>query len=37
MTYNLETAEHPEKLRRVAIDPDTRVARAGRVAVLRDD
>ncbi len=34
---NLETAEHPEKLRRVAIDPVTRVEGHGKVTLLLDD
>ena len=37
MTYNLETAEHPEKLRRVAIDPVSRVEGHGKVTILLDD
>lgn len=34
---NLETAEHPEKLRRVAIDPVSRVEGHGKVTLLLDD
>jgi NAD-reducing hydrogenase large subunit len=34
---NLETAEHPEKLRRVAIDPVSRVEGHGKVTILLDD
>ena len=37
MTYQLETAEHPEKLRRVAIDPVSRVEGHGKVTILLDD
>ena len=36
-TKNLETAEHPEKLRRVAIDPVSRVEGHGKVTLLLDD
>ncbi len=34
---NLETAEHPEKLRRVAIDPVSRVEGHGKVTLLLDE
>ena len=37
MTLNLETAEHPQKLRRVAIDPVSRVEGHGKVTILLDD
>ena len=37
MTYQLETAQHPEKLRRVAIDPVSRVEGHGKVTILLDD
>ena len=37
MTYQLETAEHPEKLRRVAIDPVSRVEGHGKVTILLDE
>ena len=37
MTYQLETAAHPEKLRRVAIDPVSRVEGHGKVTILLDD
>ncbi|OMG53911.1 Ni/Fe hydrogenase subunit alpha [Azonexus hydrophilus] len=37
MNYNLETAEHPENLRRVAIDPVSRVEGHGKVTILLDD
>ena len=37
MTYSLETAAHPEKLRRVAIDPVSRVEGHGKVTILLDD
>ena len=37
MTYGLETAEHPEKLRRVAIDPVSRVEGHGKVTILLDE
>jgi NAD-reducing hydrogenase large subunit len=36
-TDNLETADHPEKLRRVAIDPLSRVEGHGKVTLLLDD
>ncbi|MBI5861687.1 MAG: Ni/Fe hydrogenase subunit alpha [Rhodocyclales bacterium] len=36
MTTSLETAEHPEKLRRVAIDPVSRVEGHGKVTILLD-
>lgn len=36
MTISLETAEHPEKLRRVAIDPVSRVEGHGKVTILLD-
>ena len=37
MTYSLETAEHPERLRRVAIDPVSRVEGHGKVTILLDE
>jgi NAD-reducing hydrogenase large subunit len=37
MSFHLETAEHPEKLRRVAIDPVSRVEGHGKVTILLDD
>ena len=37
MTYHLETAEHPEKLRRIAIDPVSRVEGHGKVTLLLDE
>ena len=37
MTYQLETATHPEKLRRVAIDPVSRVEGHGKVTILLDE
>ena len=37
MSYHLETAEHPERLRRVAIDPVSRVEGHGKVTLLFDD
>ena len=37
MTYQLETASHPETLRRVAIDPVSRVEGHGKVTILLDD
>ncbi len=37
MTNNLETAAHPEKLRRVAIDPVSRVEGHGKVTLLLDE
>ena len=37
MTYGLETAEHPETLRRVAIDPVSRVEGHGKVTLLMDE
>ncbi|MBK8525370.1 MAG: Ni/Fe hydrogenase subunit alpha [Betaproteobacteria bacterium] len=37
MTYHLETAENPEKLRRVAIDPVSRVEGHGKVTLLIDE
>ncbi len=37
MTYQLETAAHPETLRRVAIDPVSRVEGHGKVTLLLDD
>jgi NAD-reducing hydrogenase large subunit len=37
MTYSLETAAHPETLRRVAIDPVSRVEGHGKVTILLDD
>jgi NAD-reducing hydrogenase large subunit len=36
MTYGLETAQHPETLRRVAIDPVSRVEGHGKVTILLD-
>jgi NAD-reducing hydrogenase large subunit len=37
MSSDLETAEHPEELRRVAIDPVSRVEGHGKVTLLLDD
>ena len=37
MTYQLETAAHPETLRRVAIDPVSRVEGHGKVTILLDE
>jgi NAD-reducing hydrogenase large subunit len=37
MTHSLETAEHPETLRRVAIEPISRVEGHGRVTLLLDE
>lgn len=37
MTFPLETAAHPENLRRVAIDPVSRVEGHGKVTLLMDD
>ena len=37
MTFELETATSPEKLRRVAIDPVSRVEGHGKVTILLDD
>ena len=37
MTTNLETAAHPQGLRRVAIDPVSRVEGHGKVTILLDD
>ncbi|MCF8179607.1 MAG: nickel-dependent hydrogenase large subunit, partial [Sulfuritalea sp.] len=37
MTFELETAVSPEKLRRVAIDPVSRVEGHGKVTILLDD
>ncbi|MFY9259245.1 MAG: Ni/Fe hydrogenase subunit alpha [Gallionella sp.] len=37
MTTNLETAAHPETLRRVAIDPVSRVEGHGKVTILLDE
>src|SRR3989339_1545015 len=37
MTDKLETAEHPDKLRRVAIDPVSRVEGHGKVTLLLDE
>ncbi|HRH81903.1 MAG TPA: Ni/Fe hydrogenase subunit alpha, partial [Thiobacillaceae bacterium] len=37
MTMNLETAAHPETLRRVAIEPVSRVEGHGKVTLLLDD
>ena len=37
MSFELETAEHPENLRRVAIDPVSRVEGHGKVTLLLDD
>jgi NAD-reducing hydrogenase large subunit len=37
MTFELETAAHPEKLRRVAIDPVSRVEGHGKVTLLLDE
>ena len=37
MSFSLETAANPEKLRRVAIDPISRVEGHGKVTILLDD
>jgi len=37
MSFELETATHPEQLRRVAIDPVSRVEGHGKVTILLDD
>ena len=37
MGFELETATHPERLRRVAIDPVSRVEGHGKVTILLDD
>lgn len=37
MAFELETAAHPEKLRRVAIDPVSRVEGHGKVTLLMDE
>ncbi len=37
MTFELETAAHPEKLRRVAIEPVSRVEGHGKVTILLDE
>jgi len=37
MTHRLETAEHPERLRRVAIEPISRVEGHGKVTLLLDE
>jgi NAD-reducing hydrogenase large subunit len=37
MSFSLETAAHPEQLRRVAIDPVSRVEGHGKVTLLLDD
>jgi NAD-reducing hydrogenase large subunit len=37
MTYELETAENPENLKRVAINPLTRVEGHGKVTLLQDE
>src|SRR5487761_2005774 len=37
MSFELETAAHPEKLRRVAIDPVSRVEGHGKVTLLLDE
>jgi NAD-reducing hydrogenase large subunit len=37
MSFELETATHPEKLHRVAIDPVSRVEGHGKVTILLDD
>ncbi|MGD9296493.1 MAG: Ni/Fe hydrogenase subunit alpha, partial [Chromatiales bacterium] len=37
MTDSLETAQNPERLRRVAIDPVTRVEGHGKVTLLIDE
>ncbi len=37
MSHDLETAQHPEKLRRVAIDPVSRVEGHGKVTLLLDE
>jgi NAD-reducing hydrogenase large subunit len=36
MAFDLETAEHPENLRRVAIEPLSRVEGHGKVTLLLD-
>jgi NAD-reducing hydrogenase large subunit len=37
MAFDLQTADHPERLRRVAIDPLSRVEGHGKVTLLLDD
>jgi len=37
MSFSLETATHPEQLRRVAIDPVSRVEGHGKVTLLLDE
>lgn len=37
MSYRLETAAHPENLRRVAIDPVSRIEGHGKVTILLDE
>ena len=37
MSFELETATHPEQLKRVAIDPVSRVEGHGKVTILLDD
>ena len=37
MAFDLETASHPEKLRRIAIEPVSRVEGHGKVTLLLDD
>jgi NAD-reducing hydrogenase large subunit len=37
MSFQLETASHPEQLRRIAIDPVSRVEGHGKVTILLDD
>ena len=37
MSFDLETAHHPEQLRRVAIDPVSRVEGHGKVTLLLDE
>ncbi|OGT02551.1 MAG: hypothetical protein A2Y51_01565 [Gallionellales bacterium RIFCSPLOWO2_02_60_31] len=37
MNSDLETADHPENLRRVAIDPVSRVEGHGKVTLLLDE
>ena len=37
MSFQLETAAHPERLRRVAIDPVSRVEGHGKVTIVLDD
>ena len=37
MAFDLETAAHPENLRRIAIDPISRVEGHGKITLLLDD